>query len=201
MLISVSFVVFSHTYTDISSEDNISVTVFTGKYNSVVIEKSDNITVIAKDGKKQEDAIYRYLSIKGKKEIDTLVLTSNPQYYISSYNDVFYDVDIENILISDKSGIPDIEIIGCSPEVYEDKVVLDYDDYFITIDNNNIYIDYKDFSMLCIENSEFENKDYSVTFFKKYPESVSSGYMLDSTKTDYGYRIVSDGNKIKVVKL
>ncbi len=201
MLISVSFVVFSHTYTDISSEDNISVTVFTGKYNSVVIEKSDNITVIAKDGKKQEDAIYRYLSIKGKKEIDTLVLTSNPQYYISSYNDVFYDVDIENILISDKSGIPDIEIIGCSPEVYEDKVVLDYDDYFITIDNNNIYIDYKDFSMLCIENSEFENKDYSVTFFEKYPESVSSGYMLDSTKTDYGYRIVSDGNKIKVVEL
>lgn len=201
LLISVLFIVVSDIYIDVLSADDISVTVFTGKYNSVVIEKSDNITVISMDGKKQEDAVYRYLLNKGEKEIDTLVITSNPQYHASSYNDVFYDVDVKNILISDKSGIPDTKIIGCFPEIYKDELVLDYDDYVITIDNDNIYIDYKGFSMLYMENSEFENKDYSVTFFKKYPESVSSGYMLDNSETEYGYRIVSDGDKIKVVEL
>lgn len=200
-IISVSFIVVSNIYIDISTKDNISVTVFTGKYNSVVIEKSDNITVISKDGKKQEDAVYRYLSDKGEKEINTLIITSNPQYYISSYNDALYDVNIENILISDKSGIPDIEVMGCFPELYNNNLILDYDNYTIIMDNDNIYIDYKDFSMVYAENSDIENKDYSVALFEKYPECVSTGYLLDGNETEYGYRIVSDGNKIKVVKL
>ena len=199
--ISVVFVLASGIYIDVSSEDYISVTVFTGKYNSVIIEKSDNITVISKDGKKQEDTVYRYLSDKGKKDIDTLVITSNPQYHISAYNDVLYDVDVENLIISDKSGIPDIDVMGCYPETFDDTLVLDYEDYVITIDNDNIYIDYRDFSMLCIGDSEFKNKNYSAAFFEKYPEFISSGYMLDGSKAEYGYRIVSDGDKIKVVEL
>ena len=199
--ISVVFVLASGIYIDVSSRDYISVTVFTGKYNSVIIEKSDNITVIGKDGKKQEDTVYRYLSNKGKKDIDTLVITSNPQYHISAYNDVLYDVDVGNLIISDKSGIPDIDVMGCYPETFDDTLVLDYEDYVITIDNDNIYIDYRDFSMLCIGNSEFENKNYSAAFFEKYPEFISSGYMLDGSKAEYGYRIVSDGDKIKVVEL
>ena len=201
IMISVSFIIISHLCIDILSKDNISVTVFTGKYSSVVIEKSDIITVIGKDGKKQEDAVYRYLSNKGKKEIDTLVITSNSQYYIASYDDVFYDIDVGNVLISDKSGIPDITVMGCNPETYQDKLVLEYDDYIITIDNDNIYIDYKDFSMLCIEKSEFENKDYSVVFFEKHPEFISSGYLLEDSETKYGYEIISDGDKVKVVEL
>ena len=200
-IISVSFIVVSNIYIDISTKDNISVTVFTGKYSSVVIEKSDIITVIGKDGKKQEDAVYRYLSNKGKKEIDTLVITSNSQYYIASYDDVFYDIDVGNVLISDKSGIPDMTVMGCNPETYQDKLVLEYDNYIITIDNDNIYIDYKDFSMLCIEKSEFENKDYSVVFFEKHPEFISSGYLLEDSETKYGYEIISDGDKVKVVEL
>ena len=201
IMISVSFIIISHLCIDILSKDNISVTVFTGKYSSVVIEKSDIIMVIGKDGKKQEDAVYRYLSNKGKKEIDTLVITSNSQYYIASYDDVFYDIDVGNVLISDKSGIPDITVMGCNPETYQDKLVLEYDDYIITIDNDNIYIDYKDFSMLCIEKSEFENKDYSVVFFEKHPEFISSGYLLEDSETKYGYEIISDGDKVKVVEL
>ncbi len=201
IMISVSFIIISHLCIDILSKDNISVTVFTGKYSSVVIEKSDIITVIGKDGKKQEDAVYRYLSNKGKKEIDTLVITSNSQYYIASYDDVFYDIDVGNVLISDKSGIPDMTVMGCNPETYQDKLVLEYDDYIITIDNDNIYIDYKDFSMLCIEKSEFENKDYSVVFFEKHPEFISSGYLLEDSETKYGYEIISDGDKVKVVEL
>ena len=200
-IISVSFIVISHICIDILSKDNISVTVFTGKYSSVVIEKSDVITIIGKDGKKQEDAVYRYLSNKGQKEIDTLVITSNSQYYIASYDDVFYDIDVGNVLVSDKSGIPDMTVMGCNPETYQDKLVLEYDDYIITIDNDNIYIDYKEFSMLYIEKSEFENKDYSVAFFKKYPEFISSGYLLEDSKTEYGYEIISDGDKVKVVEL
>ena len=201
IMISVSFIIISHLCIDILSKDNISVTVFTGKYSSVVIEKSDIIMVIGKDGKKQEDAVYRYLSNKGKKEIDTLVITSNSQYYIASYDDVFYDIDVGNVLISDKSGIPDIPVMGCNPETYQDNLVLEYDDYIITIDNDNIYIDYKDFSMLCIEKSEFENKDYSVVFFEKHPEFISSGYLLEDSETKYGYEIISDGDKVKVVEL
>ncbi len=201
IMISVSFIIISHLCIDILSKDNISVTVFTGKYSSVVIEKSDIITVIGKDGKKQEDAVYRYLSNEGKKEIDTLVITSNSQYYIASYDDVFYDIDVGNLLISDKSGIPDMTVMGCNPEIYEDRLVLEYDDYIITIDNDNIYIDYKDFSMLCIEKSEFENKDYSVVFFEKHPEFISSGYLLEDSETKYGYEIISDGDKVKVVEL
>lgn len=201
IMISVSFIIISHLCIDILSKDNISVTVFTGKYSSVVIEKSDIIMVIGKDGKKQEDAVYRYLSNKGKKEIDTLVITSNSQYYIASYDDVFYDIDVGNVLISDKSGIPDMTVMGCNPETYQDKLVLEYDDYIITIDNDNIYIDYKDFSMLCIEKSEFENKDYSVVFFEKHPEFISSGYLLEDSETKYGYEIISDGDKVKVVEL
>ncbi|MBQ5315110.1 MAG: ComEC/Rec2 family competence protein [Oscillospiraceae bacterium] len=201
IMISVSFIIISHLCIDILSKDNISVTVFTGKYSSVVIEKSDIITVIGKDGKKQEDAVYRYLSNKGKKEIDTLVITSNSQYYIASYDDVFYDIDVGNVLISDKSGIPDMTVMGCNPETYKDKLVLEYDDYIITVDNDNIYIDYKDFSMLCIEKSEFENKDYSVVFFEKHPEFISSGYLLEDSETKYGYEIISDGDKVKVVEL
>ena len=193
IMISVSFIIISHLCIDILSKDNISVTVFTGKYSSVVIEKSDIITVIGKDGKKQEDAVYRYLSNKGKKEIDTLVITSNSQYYIASYDDVFYDIDVGNVFISDKSGIPDMTVMGCNPETYQDKLVLEYDDY--------IYIDYKDFSMLCIEKSEFENKDYSVVFFEKHPEFISSGYLLEDSETKYGYEIISDGDKVKVVEL
>lgn len=201
IMISVSFIIISHLCIDILSKDNISVTVFTGKYSSVVIEKSDIIMVIGKDGKKQEDAVYRYLSNKGKKEIDTLVITSNSQYYIASYDDVFYDIDVGNVFISDKSGIPDMTVMGCNPETYQDKLVLEYDDYIITIDNDNIYIDYKDFSMLCIEKSEFENKDYSVVFFEKHPEFISSGYLLEDSETKYGYEIISDGDKVKVVEL
>ena len=201
MLISVSFIIISGIYVDISTKDNIYVTVFTGKYNSVVIEKSNNITVISKNGKKQEDAVYRYLSNKGEKEIDTLIITSNPQYHISSYNDVLYDINVRSIFISDDSGIPDMDVMGCYFEVYNDKLILDYNDYIITIDNDNIYIDYKRFSMLYMENSEFENKDYSVTFFEKHPGFISSGYMLDNSETKYGYKIISDGDKIKVVEL
>jgi hypothetical protein len=55
--------------------------------------------------------------------------------------------------------------------------------------------------MLYIEKSEFENKDYSVAFFKKYPECISSGYLLEDSKTEYGYEIISDGDKVKVVEL
>ena len=201
ILISVSLVVISGFYIDISYQDDIFITVFTGKYSSVVIEKSDTVTVIAKSGKKQEDVVYKYLSDKGYKEIDTLIITSNPQYHISSYNNVFHDVNVENIFISDESGIPDMHVMGCYPEIYKDNIVLDYNDYIITIDNDNIYIDYNDFSMLYAENSEFENKDYTLTFFKKYPEFVSSGYILESDKTKYGYKIVSDGYKFKVVEL
>jgi len=201
LVLSLLFIVVSGIYIDISSENDISITVFTEKYNSVVIEKAENIIVISKDGKKQEDAVYRYLSDKGKKKIDTLIITSNPQYYISSYNDVFYDIYVGNILVSDKSGLPDMNVMGCYPVIFNDILVLDYGDYIIKIDNDNIYIDYKNFSMLYMENSRFENKDYSVTFFEKYPEYIASGHMLDSNKTEFGYKIVSDGDKIKVVEL
>ena len=94
-----------------------------------------------------------------------------------------------------------MNVKGCYPVIFNDILVLDYGDYIIKIDNDNIYIDYKNFSMLYMENSRFENKDYSVTFFEKYPEYIASGHMLDSNKTEFGYKIVSDGDKIKVVEL
>lgn len=201
ILFSVCFVVLSDIYTDISTKDNLSVTVFSGKYSSVVIEKAEDITIITKDGRKQENAVYTYLSERGEKHIDNFIVTSNPQYYISSYNDILYDVYADNVFVSDKSGIPEIEVMGSMPEFYEDRITLEYDEYIIEVYNDNIYINYNDFSMLCADNSEFEDKDYSVTFFKDIPDSVSSGYMLDSSETETGYGVITDGEKIRVVVL
>lgn len=201
ILLSVCFMIFSDIANDILTDDIISVTVFSGKYSSIIIEKSDDITVIGKNGKKQEDAVYRYLSNRGRKEIDNLIITSNPQYYISSYNDVFYDVSVDSVFIPDKSGVPDMDIMRCNPKLYDDNIVIEYDDYVITLDNDNIYIDYKDFLMLYAENSEFENKDYSVVLFEKMPDLISSGYMFDINETDCGYKIICDGEKVKVVEL
>ncbi len=201
ILLSLCFMIFSDISNNILTDDIISVTVFSGKYSSVIIEKSDDITVISKNGKKQEDAVYRYLSNIGRKEIDNLIITSNPQYHISSYNDVFYDVTVDSVFISDNLGIPDMEIMGCQPKLYDDSIVIEYDDYVITLDNDNIYIDYKDFSMLYANNSKFENKDYSVVLFEELPDLISSGYAFDINQTEYGYKIMCDGEKIKVVEL
>ena len=201
-VLSVILMAFSYVINDFALRDCIKITIFGGIYSSIVIQKSDNTVIIAGNGKNQVDAVYKYLSNNGLKNIDALILTTSPQYFSSSYDSVLYDISCETVYIADKSGFPkDVRILGCSPNVYgHNNIVIDYNDIEINICSGNVYIIYNDFSFLYAVNSSFEDENYSVVAFKKQPPSVRSGYMLDCGD-DIGYTVICDGEKVKVVNI
>ena len=201
-VLSVILMAFSYVINDFALRDCLKITIFGGNYSSIVIQKSDNTVIISGNGKNQVDAVYKYLSNNGLKNIDALILTTSPQYFSSSYDSVLYDVSCETVYISDKSGFPkDVRILGCSPNVYGyNNIVIDYNDIKINICNENVCIFYNDFSFLYAVNSSFEDESYSAVAFKKQPSSVRGGYMIDCSD-DIGYTVICDGEKVKVVNI
>ncbi|MBE6837989.1 MAG: DUF4131 domain-containing protein [Ruminococcus sp.] len=171
--------------------DVVTITVFDGNCDSFVLHDRHNAIVVGGDGRKQADAVAEYLSSEGITDIDVLVLTDNAPRYVSAYENTLISCNVKNILIGeDDYFLEGTEVLGVTPQRYPDgEMILQGNGYSVTIDKENICVDYGGFSFAKIRDGVCDKDCTVIINDTGKPLECNCGYLLDGNSDGAGYSI------------
>lgn len=200
-LASLAVIVAANMFYYHASSDMVTVTSFGGNSDCFVIHDRNNAVVIGGDGKKQAEHISEYLGREGIDTLDVLVLTDNSQRFISAYEDNLGGIEVGGVMIrSDDYFLDGSEVFGKVPERYSDGgVYFECDGYTVTLDNENISIDFGSFALAKLKNGA-PTKDYTVIINDTGDDfDCACAYLLDGGES-YTVKFRAD-SRTKVVEI